>query len=269
MSLIQTQTRLVNPAPTGGIPSSIPLTVTDNFNATSDPSTSNDITQGYQVGSQWSNTTAGALRYWQCRDNSSGAAKWAFMGADYTNGGTDPNTELLAFGNGGAAALTEGTINRQVTQAGVGPAFLSSDVVLALYTIPANTFDITGRTVTATAWGGFASDATSKHCKLWFSPNIQTVSTTISGGTLLADTLATTSNGGGWWVSGNITNTSVASTLSYTSNGAMAGAVSAGMSAPGTTVSATTSPSYITVTGSATNSSTSILLYLFQVTGAN
>lgn len=46
----------------------------DNFTATADPGVTNDVDEGYTVGSRWLNTTTGALYF--CTDNSDGAAVW-------------------------------------------------------------------------------------------------------------------------------------------------------------------------------------------------
>lgn len=45
----------------------------DNFEV-NDPSTSNDIAQGYEPGSRWINTSTFAQ--WICLDNTAGAAQW-------------------------------------------------------------------------------------------------------------------------------------------------------------------------------------------------
>ena len=271
------QTRRVYPAVPGGVPSAQEKIIFDNFNATSDPGATADVTAGYQVGSRIFNTTAGYLRYWECHDNTSGAAKWAFVGADTANGGTVPPAAGVQFGSGSAIETPAGPINKTVSAAGTNPAFIGADVVVAVYTIPANSFDGvagTNRMIRADAWGGFSGDVTSKRVKLWFSPNIQTASTTISGGTLIADTLATTSNAGGWWVSGNVTKYGAANSATQllTTNGALAGlnpATNGAMLAPSLTTGMESTSLYISVTCNNTASTLSSTLSLFVVEGLN
>lgn len=48
-----------------------------NYTATTNPGTSNDITQGYKVGSEWLNTSTG--KWYKCRDISEGAAVWDLL----------------------------------------------------------------------------------------------------------------------------------------------------------------------------------------------
>jgi hypothetical protein len=54
------------------------LAFTNNFTATTDPTVSNDGTQGYSPGSTWVNTTAG--RIWTMTSSATGAAVWALDG---------------------------------------------------------------------------------------------------------------------------------------------------------------------------------------------
>lgn len=57
----------------GERPANLPLT--NNYAATTAPGASNDSTQGYQVGSEWFNTTTGQA--YVCTDATAGAAVWA------------------------------------------------------------------------------------------------------------------------------------------------------------------------------------------------
>src|SRR2546430_2666876 len=81
----------------GDLPFNMPLT--SNLAATTDPTASNDRTQGYEAGSQWLNITAG--RAWICMSNATGAAVWALdsTGSTTTQGTQavrDTTTTLLA-----------------------------------------------------------------------------------------------------------------------------------------------------------------------------
>jgi len=46
----------------------------NNYTATSNPGVSNDITEGYEAGSQWLNTSTNT--FFKCAKNSNGAAVW-------------------------------------------------------------------------------------------------------------------------------------------------------------------------------------------------
>ena len=61
----------------GDLPFSMPLT--NNLAATTDPGVTNDSSQGYEVGSQWVNKTAG--RSLVCMSNTAGAAVWSIDGS--------------------------------------------------------------------------------------------------------------------------------------------------------------------------------------------
>jgi hypothetical protein len=271
------QTRSVYPQTPGGAPSAALKRVFDNFNAVADPGVTTDSTQGYEVGSVIFNPTT--LRYWECHDNTAGAAKWAFMGTDSTNGGSAPAGAGSEFGSGTGVESSAGPISKTVSSAGINPAFIGSDVVVAVYTIPANSFDGvagTNRMVRADAWGGFSADVTVKRIKMWFSPNAQAAGNTVSGGTLMADTLATTSDGGGWWVSGNVTKYGVANsnTQLVTSNGSMASgaggaAIDGTLVAPSLTTGLESTSLYISVTCNNTASTLSSTFSLLVVEGLN
>jgi hypothetical protein len=60
--------------------------VLSNFGATSNPSASNDNTQGYAIGSVWINTTTDTA--YRCFDASTGAAVWSEIGAGSGGGQT-------------------------------------------------------------------------------------------------------------------------------------------------------------------------------------
>jgi hypothetical protein len=49
-----------------------------NFTATTNPTSSNDVTQGYQAGSFWLNTSTGSC--FVCTNNATGAAAWLLLG---------------------------------------------------------------------------------------------------------------------------------------------------------------------------------------------
>lgn len=176
-----------------------------NFTATIDPGPNNDASQGYTVGAVWFNQAANFLRWWECRDDTVGAAKWVYSGADYANGGSNPASEVTAFGQAAAAAMAEeGNIYR-VVSAGTNPGGTGADYVLATFALPANCFDISGRGITVTGQGAFSTDTDSKRLKILCGGTLQTVGQTVTGTmTVIADTGTVTVNGSGWSVQANI-----------------------------------------------------------------
>ncbi len=223
------------PAPIGGgVLQSVGIAT---LTAASDPGSSQDATQGYVVGSLLFNATPGALRFWFCRDATPGNARWVFDGADYANGGTNPPNEVTQFGASSGFFAEEGNINRQVPGVAgmVVPAGIGADYVVAIYTLPANALDGfvgTNRGLMVVANGNYAATANSKRVRLWWTPATAVVGQVIgTGGVLMADTGAQTTNGGSWQVSGNVFKRGAAgsNTQTVTSNGAISGSSHAGM----------------------------------------
>jgi hypothetical protein len=176
----------------------------------SDPGASQDSTQGYTPGSIVFNNTAGQLRTWICRDNTAGAAKWVFEGADYTNGGSNPASEVTQFGGSSSALMgEEGNINRQISSAGVQLfGTTGADVILALYTLPASAFDVLGRGLNILATGSLtAGTVPLKTIKLYWNPTSPAslvVGGSIGGGSVIASVIAGNVSGGGWQIEANV-----------------------------------------------------------------
>lgn len=49
----------------------------NNYNATTNPGVTDDIAAGYEIGSEWLNTSTG--KWLKCRSNASGAAVWDLL----------------------------------------------------------------------------------------------------------------------------------------------------------------------------------------------
>src|SRR5258708_84811 len=96
------------------------------FNRT--PFVTDDVNAGFVVGSRVFDATPGILRWYKCRDNTAGAAKWAVDGVDYLNGGANPNYEVTQFGMGASLMAEEGNIYREVL-AGRNPGGIGGDYV--------------------------------------------------------------------------------------------------------------------------------------------
>ena len=80
--------------------------------------------------------------------------------------------------------------------AAVAPANTGGDYVVGVYSLPGGSLDLAGRAIEADAWVEFASNGNTKRWKIWFNPSAAVVGSTITGGTLLFDSGAVTTNGG-------------------------------------------------------------------------
>ena len=261
----------------GGLPSSIlggaGTVGFFNLYGTTDPGASNDITTGVSVGSIWFNATAGQLRWWECRDNTAGAAKWVFSGADYTNGGTNPSTEVTIFGSSTGAMAAEGNLNRQIVAAGVQPASTGSDIVLAVYSLPANAFDVLGRGLTITAAGSLAANTNTKTIKLIFNATTAVVGSAVTGGTAICTSglVTTAAAGGGWQAQGSVfkygaagSNTQLCIHDQFQSGNALGA-----MIGPSLTTAVESSPILIAITGNAATTASDIIFNWLEVNAMN
>jgi len=168
----------------------------NNLSATTDPGSSSDNTQGYSVGSRWLNATA--RRAWTCVSAASGAALWVLDGV-VPGVGVEPSSISTYFGGGTGAFFGEGNLTRLVgSSLGANKADTTDDV-LASYTVPASSFDVSGRGLCITAQGSTGPTANNKRVKLWFNATIS--AGVVSGGSVIADT--------GAWVNGTTLNNNV------------------------------------------------------------
>jgi hypothetical protein len=256
----------------GGNPSLVGIST---LIATSDPGVNQDSSQGYSVGSVIFNNTAGQLRWWECRDNSVGAAKWVFSGADYANGGTNPPSEVTQFGSGSALCAAEGNINRQCpgVAGGVAPGATGADNVVAVFSIPANSFDAALRMLTMQAWVQFAANGNTKRAKLWFNPSTAVIGSTIgASGTLMADTGAVTQNGGTALLSGSVIKRGAANSNTQTvlPEGVSLSGSHAGLSTPAADTTAVENAAIlVALTINNTTATTDALGIALQVNGMN
>jgi hypothetical protein len=240
----------------------------NNTTATTDPGAGNDNTQGYFVGSIWVNTING--RVWIAQAVGTGAAAWALAVVPGT--GIEPSSNLEQFGAGTATVLAEGNINRQISSAGVQPGATGADNVLAVASIPASSFDISGRGIGITAQGSFAATANNKRVKLIFNPATAVVGSTVgAGGTTVADTGTVATSGGGWSVQANV--------FKYGGNGsntqiglhqqAQIGSAVAALLAPSLITATESGAILVAVTGNATTATSDIVFNFLELNAMN
>jgi hypothetical protein len=240
----------------------------NNTTATTDPGAGNDNTQGYFVGSLWVNTTNG--RVWIAQAVATGAAAWALAVVPGT--GVEPSSNLEQFGAGTATVLAEGNINRQISAPGINPGATGADNVLAFFSIPANSFDISGRGIGITAQGSFAATANTKQVKLIFNPATAVVGSTVgAGGTTVADSGAIATNNLGWSLQANV--------FKYGANGsntqiglhqqAQIGNAVANLLKPSLITATESGAILVAVTGNATTTASDIVFNFLEVNAMN
>jgi hypothetical protein len=175
------------------------------------------------------------------------------------------------FGSGSALALTEGNIFRTVSGA-VNPGATGVDSVLAVYSLPANSFDgIGNRGLNIQAFGSFANNANGKRAKLFFNPTAAVVGSTISGGTLIADTGASTGANVGWNIGAQVFKygASGSNTQYGQETNVIIGGVHSGMGLPLALTAAENAAILIAVTGNAATLATDMSLAMFEVNALN
>ena len=245
-------------------------TLTQNNIAATDPTVSNDNTQGYSPLSMWVNTTNG--RVWTCQSAATGAAAWALAIVPGT--GVEPANNLEQFGAGTATMLSEGNVYRVAYSAAAAtqPGATGVDSVLAVYTLPANSFDQAGRGLSIQTMGAYGATGNNKDVKIIFNPTTAVVGSTVgTGGTTIADTGVVATNGGGWELCANIFKIGAAnSNTQYAQATAIVnGAVHAGISGPFFPTAVENAPILIAVTGNATTAVTDIKLNFLEINAMN
>jgi len=185
-------------------------------------------------------------------------------------------TQLQQFGAGTGQINGCGDLLLQTASAGISPGATNADNVLAVYSIPANSFDVAGRVLYIMAAGTFANNTNSKRVKIIFNPSVAVVGSTVgSGGTTIADTGAWTTTGltpfileaqvQKYGVAGS--NTQMAIPL-----GVVLGTTHGGIGSSAfinATTAVENAPILIAVTGNAATTAADILLYLLQIQGVN
>jgi hypothetical protein len=179
------------------------------------------------------------------------------------------------FGLGTGAVAREGTIFRQnFAAAGVSPGATGADNVIAVFSLPGNSFDIAGRGISITAQGKLATNANTKQIKIYFNATTAVLGSTVTGGTVIADTAAQTGSNVGWLLGANVYKIgAAASNTQYAQcDGGWVGGTHLGGGASNLPMFPTAVESaaiLIAVTGNCTTTATDIVLNSFVITALN
>ena len=171
---------------------------------------------------------------------------------------------LLAFPD-------EGNIYRNVS-AGTNPANTGGDYVLATFALPAYSFDIAGRGLNLLAQGSVANNTNAKRIKLYFNCTTATVGSTVTGGTVIADTGSySTTGAAGWSLEANVfkygasgSNTQLALHMS-----AQVGNTVGTLLVPSALTATESGTILMAVTGNATTAATDIIYNFFEINAMN
>ena len=182
-----------------------------------------------------------------------------------------PSYMMAQLGSGAAMFSEEGNVNVQISSSGVSPGATGSDYVVALYSLPANSFDQANRGITISAQGSFATNTNAKRVKVIFNPTTTGVGGTVTGGTTVADTGSVTTSNAGWSVGASI--------FKYGVNGSNTQLGLHTQSQMGSSVASLLTPSAITavesgniniaVTGNATTNTTDVIFNFLEINGMN
>jgi len=182
-----------------------------------------------------------------------------------------PNDTAISFGAGSADAPASGNITKQVSQPGVSPGATAADNVLAVYSIPASSFDVAGRGINILAMGAFAATGNNKTVKIIFNATTAVVGSTVTGGTTIATTGVSAGNNVAFRLESNV--------FKYGAAGAntqlglnVVSQVGATIAAPAVPAALTATESgaiLIAITGNAATATTDILLNLLVINAMN
>lgn len=196
------------------------------------------------------------------------------MFGEFESGTTDPSSSVTLFGGGTGTMPALGLLYRQVNvpPTGVSPGATGADNVIAVYSLPAGSFDAANREINIIANGFYGGNGNTKRIKIIVNPATAVVGSTVgAGGTTIADTGAVTTNAGAWLLSGTLIKYGAAASNTQMSalGQAQSGATVVALVSPALVVGVESAAILIAITGNATTTATDIVLDLFQVAGAN
>ena len=195
-----------------------------------------------------------------------------------TVGFIGPNDKAVYTANdaaGSSSTMVPGSGNLAVTavSAGQSPTATGSDYVLAVMTIPANSFDgqsfpvATNRMATIVANGSFGATANSKTLKIVVNATNPVVGSALVGGTTIGTTGVVNTNGGGWQMGAAIVKYGVAgsNTQLAVHQSAQVGAAVSALTAPSLLTAVESAPMTIAITGNAATAASDIVFNFAEI----
>ena len=168
-------------------------------------------------------------------------------------------------GSGTATFGRSGNIGTSVSSAGVSPGNTGSDYVVAFFALPAGSFDLAGRSLEVQASGSFAANGNTKRVKIQTTATLPVVGSVIAGGTVIADSAAVTTSGGGWTLTSEITKYGAAgSNTQLAVHTAVDGMATTALVAPALLTLAENVTIYVAVTANATTTASDIVFNFLQ-----
>jgi hypothetical protein len=187
--------------------------------------------------------------------------------------GIDPSTCQTQFGSSTASFLEEGNIFRvgYNPASALAPAGTAADVIVAVYTMPANAFDVAGRSVWFTVSGATANNGNTKRAKIIFNAAAPVIGQTVSGGTTIADTGACTNALAGWTLGAIVQKTGAAGSNTQVTihQAAQCGNTLGTLVPPAALTAPENATINFVVTINCTTTATDMVLNLIQVNGMN
>jgi hypothetical protein len=170
---------------------------------------------------------------------------------------------LTQIGNSSALVAGSGNASVYSSSTGVSPGTINNDNVLVSWVIPARMFDITGRGLQVTAMGSVSANTNSKRIKIFAGCTAAVIGSTVSGGTLIADSGAyTTAGAAGWQIAAQIFKTGAggSNTQIALHQAAQIGATTSGLVVPTALTLTETSSFILAVTGNGVTATTDIVM---------
>lgn len=180
---------------------------------------------------------------------------------------------VAPFGGGGAPFGQQGNLTAQVSGAGISPGAINADNVLAVFSLPLNSFNAAGKGVAIAAQGSFANNTNSKRVKIIVNPATAVVGSTVgASGVTIADTGAfTTAALTAFDVEANLFKYGAAgsNTQIGINTNTQVGATTPAILAPTLVTAVESGAILIAITGNAVTTAADILLNLFTVNAMN
>lgn len=171
-----------------------------------------------------------------------------------------------------AAQASGGGVVGGYNGAGISPGTINNDNVLAVWTIPANLFDIAGRAIEIQANGSVANNTNSKRIKVIVNPSTAVVGSAVVGGTTIADTGAyTTTGAAGWEIGALISKIGAAGSNTQTAlhTPSVIGATTSALVVPSALTLTESSSFLLAITGNAVTATTDIVMNFAQLFATN